>query len=131
MKKIKYYVSIFVLIVISCFFSACGTANIDYDLSASGNTLTYSTVTNMKKNPKNYINKTFKIRGKIRSNGSKYHYIFGTDPENCCNWDLEIRAESNDFEYPSSSKNVIAVGVYKSSKINGKTSYYLQVSDFD
>ena len=118
------FVSIFIL-------TACGSINIDYDLSTSGNTITYSTVTNMKKSPKNYINKTFKIRGKVKSNGSSYHYLFGTDTENCCNWELEVRTENDEIEYPTSSKNVIAVGTYKSSKINGRTSYYLEISNFE
>ena len=131
MKQLKIFISSIILFVSIFLLTACGSMNIDYDLSKSGNTITYSTVINMKKTPKNYINKTFKIRGKVKNNGKSYHYLFGTDAENCCNWELEVRTQNAEIEYPSSSKNVIAVGTYKSSKVNGRTSYYLEISDFE
>ena len=131
MKKLKIFVTAIIMFVSIFCLTACGAANVDYDLSSSGNTLTYSTVINMKKTPKNYLNKTFKIRGKVRSNGQSYHYLYGTDPEACCNWDLEIKTESDDVKYPTSTKNVIAVGTYKAVRVNGRTSYYLEVTDFE
>lgn len=112
------------------FCSSCGQGSIDYDLVASGNTVQYSTIINMQNTPSKYINKTFKIRGRVGSNGSAYHYMTGTDATNCCNWSIEIRVVDSSISYPNTTNNVIALGTYKSSKVNGRTSYYIQVSDF-
>ena len=130
MKKIKVFLSSLILVLSIFMLTGCGASNIDYDLVASGNTITYSTVENMKESPRNYINKTFKIRGKVMSNGKTYHYMTGYDSTNCCSWSLEVRAGDN-IEYPNSSKNVVAIGTYKSAKVSGKTSYYLEISEFE
>ena len=129
MKKLKILVSAIVIVISIFLITGCGVASIDYDCVAGGNTFTYTTVENMKDSPRNYINKTFKIRGKIKSNGSSYHYISGYDASNCCSWSLEVRA--NNIEFPETTKNVVAVGTYKSEKTNGKTSYFLEISNFE
>ena len=128
MKKLKIFVSAIIIFVSIFLITGCGAANIDYDLVAGGNTITYSTVENMKDTPRNYVNKTFKIRGKLKSNGSSYHYMTGYDASSCCTWTLEVRT---DMEYPDTTKNVVAVGTYKSAKTNGKTSYYLEITQFE
>ena len=110
--------------------TGCGAANVDYDLVAGGNTITYSTVENMKGTPRTYINKTFKIRGKLMNNGSTYHYMTGYDSTNCCSWSLEVRT-SGDLEYPNTDKNIVAIGTYKSAKTNGRTSYFLEITEFE
>ena len=130
MKKLKIFVSALIIMVSIFFVTGCGAASIDYDLAAGGNTVTYSTVENMKESPRNFINKTFKIRGKLKSNGSSYHYMTGYDSTNCCSWSLEVRA--NDVDYPTTtSKNIVAVGTYKSAKTNGRTSYFLEITSFE
>ena len=110
--------------------TGCGTANVDYDLAASGNSFTYSTVEKMKDSPRNYINKTFKIKGQLKTNGSSYHYMTGFDSTNCCTWTLEVRASDN-IEYPNTSNNITTVGTFKSAKANGKTSYFLEINQFE
>lgn len=130
MKKLKIILSSLIIVLSIFMLTGCGTANVDYDLVAGGNSMTYTTVENMKGTPRNYINKTFKIRGKLMSNGNTYHYMTGYDASNCCTWSLEVRAGS-DVKYPSSSKNVVATGTYKSVKVNGRTSYYLEVTEFE
>ena len=128
MKKLRVFVSAVIIFVSIFLISGCGAGNIDYDLVAGGSTITYSTVENMKDTPRNYVNKTFKIRGKLKSNGSSYHYMTGYDSTNCCSWSLEVRT---DMEYPDTTKNVVAIGTYKSAKTKGKTSYYLEISQFE
>ena len=128
MKKLKVLVSALIIFVSIFLITGCGAANVDYDLVAGGNTITYSTVENMKGTPRNYINKTFKIRGKLKSNGRSYHYMTGYDSTSCCSWSLEVRT---DMEYPDTTQNIVAIGTYKSAKTNGKTSYYLEISQFE
>jgi len=130
MKKMKIFLSSLIIVLSLFMLTGCGTANVDYDLVAGGNSITYSTVENMKGTPRNYVNKTFKIRGKLMSNGNSYHYMTGYDSTNCCMWTLEVRAGS-EVEYPDSSQNIVAIGTYKSAKTNGRTSYFLEISEFE
>ena len=129
MKKLKVFVSALVILVSIFLLTGCGSASIDIDCVAGGNTFTYTTVENMKGSPRDYLNKTLKIRGKLKSNGSSYHYMTGYDSSNCCSWQLEVRA--NDVAYPETTKNIVAIGTYKSAKTNGRTSYYLEISNFE
>ena len=128
MKKLKVIISSLIIVLSIFMITGCGAANVDYDLVSGGNTITYSTVENMKGSPRTYVNKTFKIRGKVKSNGNSYHYMTGYDSTNCCSWQLEVRSE---LEYPDTTQNVVAVGTYKSAKTNGKTSYYLEITQFE
>lgn len=131
MKFWKKIFAILSLCIVSIGLTACGgSANIDYDLASKGDTFTYTTVTNMQSSPSSYLNKTIKIRGKHKSNGSTYHYLSGYDSTNCCNWSMEIRINDDSLEFPETNKNVVVVGDYKSKKVNGKTSYYLEVIEF-
>ena len=130
MKKLRVFLSAIMIVLTLGVLTGCGEGNVDYDLVASGNTITYSTVENMKESPRNFVNKTFKIRGKLKSNGGSYHYLFGYDSTNCCEWTLEVRTV-DDVEYPETTKNVVATGIYKSAKTNGRTSYYLEISEFE
>ena len=119
------------LLIVLCLlvFTGCNSGSIDYDLASGGNQVTYTTVMNMEKNPKEYLNKSFKIKGKIRSNGSSYYYMTGTY-DSCCVWDIEVRTASDNLELTTTSKNITAIGTYKSSKVNGRTGYYLEISEF-
>ena len=119
------------LLIVLCMlvFTGCNSGSIDYDLASGGNQVTYTTVMNMEKNPKEYLNKSFKIKGKIRSNGSSYYYMTGTY-DSCCVWDIEVRTASDNLELTTTSKNITAIGTYKSSKVNGRTGYYLEISEF-
>ena len=125
----KKFLSAILIVLGLMIFTGCGTGNIDYDLASAGNQVTYTTVTNMEKNPKEYLNKSFRIKGKIKSNGKTYFYMTGTY-DSCCVWNIEVRASSDDVAITTSSKNVTAIGTYKSSKVNGRTGYYLEISEF-
>ena len=130
MKKFKIILSAFVLVIMLFSLSGCGASNVDFDLASSGNAFTYSTVEKMKNSPREYINKTFKIKGKLSANGGTYHYMSGYDSTNCCSWTLEVRT-IDDLQYPNTSNNVTATGTYKSTKVNGKTSYFLEINEFN
>lgn len=131
MKKLKGFLASFILIVTIFICSGCGEMSIDYDLVSAGNQVAYTTIMKMEESPKKYINKTFKVRGKMGSNGNSYHYITVYDNAACCTSSpLEIDTVSDDIEYPKTSKNVIVIGTYKSRKVGGKTAYYLEVSEF-
>ena len=119
----KYIITLFL-------FTGCGEMTIDYDLVSAGNQVAYTTIMKMEESPKKYINKTFKVPGKVSSNGNSYHYIAGYDGTGCCTWQLEVDTANDDIEYPKSSKNVVAIGTYKSRKVGGNTAYYLEVSEF-
>ena len=129
MKKLKVIISALFIVVTIFVLTGCG-ANVDYDLASGGNAFTYSTVEDMNKSPRSYINKTFKIKGKLKTNGSTYHYMTGYDSTNCCTWTLEVKTVG-DLEYPKTTSNVTALGTYKSAKINGKTSYFLEINEFE
>lgn len=130
-KSVVKFLSIFSLIVVTMFFSACsGDIQVDYDLASKGATFTQITVAEMQSKPSGYLGKTIKIRGKHYSSGADYHYITGYDAENCCNWSMEIRLKNDTMSFPDTDKNIVVIGDYKSKKINSKTTYFLEVEEF-
>ena len=128
MKKFKYVCSIVFILVILLFTTGCGSVSVDYDLVTCGDAVTYTTVTKMQSMPSNYKNKTFRIKGEFKNSGSSYHYLMGYDSSNCCTWNLEVKA-SDGVDFPSKSKSVVAIGKYKSEVIDGKSRWYLEVTE--
>ena len=127
--KLKYFV-VCILLCICTLFTACGgSGEIDYDLSISGFQFRYDMVTNMKNDPKEYKNKTIKLRGNLKNNGSTYYYLTETDNV-CCTWKMEVKLDEG-LTCPENSKDeVIVIGRYSAYTKNGTDKYYLQISEF-
>jgi len=130
MKYFKRFFCFILCLVSICLLTACGSANVDYDLAADGDQATYVTVTNMKKSPNNYKNKTYRIRGKITKN-STLATLKGMDSTGCCPWDLKLKEGNDNIVFTTSQKNVIVIGEYKSYKVGGQTSWYLVVNEIE
>lgn len=128
--KLKY-LFVCLLLCLSYIFTACGSSdNIDYDLSITGFQFRYEMVTNMKSNPQEYKNKTIKLRGDLKNNGSTYYYL--TESDNvCCSWKLEVKLKDDSISYPiGNNEDIIVVGNYLTYKMNGVEKYYLQINEF-
>ena len=128
--KLKYLL-ICILICVSTIFTACGgSGDIDYDLSVTGFQFRYEMVTNMKTNPKEYKNKTIKIRGNLKNNGSTYYYL--TESDNiCCTWKMEVKLKDDTLNYPEGkNEDIIVIGNYLTYNKNGEDKYYLQINEF-
>ena len=125
-KLLRNLFAICFLCLTTMMLVACGgasSAKIDYNLASKGDNFTYSTIINMQSKPQGYIGSTFKIRGKLQSNGSDYHYLSGYDAESCCNWEIEVKLKDLSLEFPSNNKTVCVIGDYKYYKNSGKTHY--------
>lgn len=122
MKKFNTLIVVLVLSVSMLMLMACGKVTVDYDLASGGATMTYSTVINMQNTPKRYVNKTFRIRGKIRESGDKY-YLYGFDSASCCEWTLPLGVDNTDINLDNKTGNVILLGDYS----KGSSGYYLDV----
>ena len=127
MKKFRYVFAVALILITLLFTTACGSISVDYDLVTCGDAVTYTTVTKMQATPSNYKNKTFRIKGELKSNSS-YRYLMGYDSANCCTWNLEVK-EGEGVSFPSKSKSIVAIGTYKSTTQNGKASWYLEVTE--
>ncbi len=127
MKKIFV---IIVLLLSILLFSACikrenkeEDTSVDLDLSVCDSIIVYSQVTNMNENPSEYLDKTIKMKGKIKSNYSEkydttYYFIAVNDATMCCEAYVEILWE-NDNTYPIDNKKI---------EIIGRFSYYIEDS---
>lgn len=105
-------------------FSLCacsGNAKVDLDLTKSS-TIASSTVTNICNDPNSYKNKVIKVRGKL--SGSESYYSL-TEIEGCCNWIFEVKF--NQVDVPKKG-NTVVTGKCVVKKVNGKTSWYLDVT---
>lgn len=123
-------IATFVLVILCTFISACGSSNIDHDLSTTGFQFRYEVVTNMKENPKNYKNKTIKIKGDLRSNGSAYYYLTETDNV-CCTWKLEVQLGNDEMVFPTENKDgIIVVGEFSTYTKNDVEKPYLKITEF-
>jgi len=127
--KLKYFI-VCILICICTIFTACGgNGEVDYDLSVTGFQFRYEMVTNMKNDPKEYKNKTIKLRGNLKSNGSTYYYLTETDNV-CCTWKMEVKLDDGLTCPEINQEEVIVVGRYSTYTKNGTDKYYLQISEF-
>lgn len=101
--------------------TACGDIVVDYNLASGGYTITKSTVENMEKTPKKYVNKTFRIKGVI---GGSTDNLKISDNDSCCSWSLLLYTENTDVNFEKKvGKTVTILGTYK--KIDGE--YVLDV----
>lgn len=124
MRKIWKNCVLFVAIVLICItITACGgSTRINYDLTAS-DTYATSTIQNIEKDPYKYSGKTIKVRGKL--NGSSSYYTLNENAS-CCNWAFEVKMDN--VIPPKSGTNVTITGKCVVEKINGRTSWYVNVS---
>lgn len=121
MKKIRNFAMLLVLGAGMMLLSACGNVVVDYNLASGGYTMTYSTVTNMEKTPKKYVNKTFRIKGKIGGSSDDLNI---SDSDYCCSWSLQLYTDNADVNFEKKiGKTVTVLGTYK--KIDGE--YVLDV----
>ena len=125
--KLKYII-VCVLICLCTVFTGCG-GDIDYDLSVSGFQFRYEVVTKMKSNPNEYKNKTIKLRGTLKSNGSSYYYLTETDNV-CCTWKMEVKLKDDSLKFPDNKEDIIVIGNYSDYTINGSNRYYLEITEF-
>lgn len=122
MKKIKFLIALLIMCVSIPLMNACGKVSVEYDLASGGSTMTYSTVINMQNTPNKYINKTFRIKGKIRTSGNTY-YLYRLDNTSCCEWTLKLGTDNTDINLDNKTGNVTLLGDYK----KGSSGYYLDV----
>lgn len=121
MKKIRNFAMLLVLGAGMMLLSACGNVVVDYNLASGGYIMTYSTVTNMEKTPKKYVNKTFRIKGLIGGSTDNFKI---SDKDSCCSWSLQLYTENTDVNFEKKvGKTITVLGTYK--KIDGE--YVLDV----
>lgn len=121
MKKIRNFAILFVLGISMVLLSACGSVVVKYDLASEGYTMTYTTVKNMKSSPSKYVNKTFRIKGKIGGSSDDLNI---SDSDYCCSWSLQLYTDNADVNFEKKiGKTLTILGTYK--KINGE--YVLDV----
>lgn len=75
----------------------------------------------MQSQPKKYVNKTYRIKGKISSTGDNM-YIYETY-DSCCDWSIRLCTDNTDINLGNKSGRVTILGTYK--KIGGE--YVLDV----
>lgn len=125
MKYLKKYFAFLILLLSMFCLTACGKVKVNYDLASEGGNFTYATIINMQSTPKRYLNKNFRIRGKIEDRGDSYT-LYGYDNASCCSWELELSTENTDINLDNKTGYVTLLGTYKA---NGSF-YYLDVIGF-
>lgn len=130
----KKYMNIFSAIIICfcmLFLTACGSANVDYNLEKMGYAFTKQTVDKMlnTSTASSYLGKTFKIRAKHLDYG--IHYIKGPDDDNiCCDWQMEVRLADESLSFPK-KQIITVVGTFKVDRKAGQApNYYLNITEF-
>ena len=128
--KLKCFI-VCILICVCTIFTACGgNGEINYDLSVTGFQFRYEMVTNMKNTPKEYEDKTIKLKGNLRSNGSSYYYLTETDNV-CCEWKLEVQLENDNLVFPTDKKDdIMVIGKFSTYKKNDVVKPYLKITEF-
>lgn len=122
MKKLKRLLMLVVVGLSMTMLTACGDVVVKYDLASDGARITYATVENMQTSPQKYVNKTFRIKGKIDSSSEEL-YLWGWDDSGCCKWTLQLCTDNTDINLSKKKSSVTILGTYK--KINGE--YVLDV----
>lgn len=121
MKKLKRLLMLVVVGLGMTMLTACGDVVVKYDLASEGYNMTYSTVNNMKSSPSKYVNKTFRIKGKIGGTSDDLNI---SDKDYCCSWSLQLCTDNTDVNFEKKiGKTLTILGTYK--KINGE--YVLDV----
>ena len=127
MRKFWKKCVLFVVIMLICtMFTACSSsARINYDLTTS-DTYATSTIQNIERDPYKYNGKTIKVWGKLK--GSSSYYTLNENAT-CCNWSFELRM--GDMSVPKSGTNITITGKCVVEKINGRTSWDVNVSEIN
>lgn len=113
--------TILVILLSLMILPACGReVTADVDLTRVQRTVLESTVAGMQRNPKNYIYRTYKIKGNYTASTKT---LLVTD-NNCCSFPLGLVA-TNGVKLPTKSGSITIIGKYIPAS-NGK--YALQVS---
>lgn len=131
MKHFKSILKILVLILsvglISFNLVACGEGGNKksyYDITEMSETIATSTINDMNKNPKNYLNAKVKISGVYDVNefgGNTYHIIQLYDSTNCCaiaNIEFTL---AQGYKYPKVGRTITIEGTLSTYDENGKT----------
>lgn len=131
MKRFFKGLKTFLLVLCVSFLSfnlvACGDGKDKtayYDITGMSETIATSTVNDMNKNPKDYLNAKVKIKGDYGVNevgGNTYHIIQLYDSTNCCyvaNIEFTL---AQGYKYPKEGKLITIEGTLTTYKENGKT----------
>ncbi|MDD3832015.1 MAG: hypothetical protein PHW00_05120 [Clostridia bacterium] len=112
-----------------------GAKQVDYDLSAMGKSMAYSTVVNVKENPLGYIGKTFKVSGVYKASfydvtQQYYHYILIIDSTACCQTAIEFVYNGKTYptDFPSIDANITIEGTFGSYQEEDITYYCIFVT---
>ncbi|MBO4376598.1 MAG: hypothetical protein J5811_04795 [Lachnospiraceae bacterium] len=103
--------------------------SVDYDLTVMGKDMVYATVFQMVTNPKDYIGKTFKVKGMyydsyLEETDTTYHFVVIADALACCSQGLEFIWEDDTREYPELESEVTLKGTFETYKEEGDESIY-------
>ncbi len=100
--------------------TACGGVNVKYDLTTS-DTMATTIISQIENDPYKYKGKTIKVRGKLQGDSSYYTL---NENATCCNWSFEVKM---DKVTAKPGKNITIIGKCVVEKINGYTSWYVDV----
>ena len=143
MKKLFYAGVLLLVAVTAAFFAlnAGGAARreppkVDLDLTKLSDTVAYATIFSMLTEPKNYLDKTVKIRGLFGSfqdrEGNVYCSVTLMDPTACCAAGLDCIFRS-EYEYPKDypeiGAEVTIAGKFDVRRDGKKTGYSLIDAD--
>ena len=127
-KGLKYFAVVLVVMLCTTIISACGSARVSYDLTQMTEVAVQGVVQNMQDSStvREYLGKNIKIKAKLEEDAG-WEYITGVgNIASCCNWQIEVRFEDESIK-PSYDKKKTFTGTYKSEKVGGYTSYYLNI----
>lgn len=121
--------------VMMCLLTACGSARVQIDLTQNNSvTQAFNTFINNANSggsgySSDYRDKTFKVKGKIKSSGDDYHYIVTND--GCCNFTMEVRLADNSLSWPEKlNKTYTIVAKYTWYKSGGTSGFYFNIQEF-
>ncbi len=126
-RFLKNFVVILTMFLCMTVLCACGgTMRINYDVTGN-DSLATSTINNINSDPTRYKNKTLKVWGKFK--GTSGYYTLNEN-NTCCRWTFEVKMDDG-VQAPKSGANVTVAGTCIVSKQNGRTSWYLLVSEIN
>ena len=87
---------------------------LDINISFGSDTIAYATLENIKENPDEYLDKTFKMKGEYRKFYSQYsdqyYYVcIIYDATGCCSLGMEFKLD-NEEDYPMEGREIIIQG---------------------
>ncbi len=133
MKKRNLF-SLVLICIMMCFLTACGSSGgsvrVKYDLTLQDN-LAYSVGAKLNTGTyqSEYRDKSFKLKGTLKSSGEDYHYIVAND--GCCDFTMEVRLANSGLSWPDKmNKKYTIIAKYTWDKSGGTSGFYFNILEF-